>query len=99
MKRTVDLILQFVIVSIFAILVVALFDGIVMLRGGGDLVMRTLVNGQVAPPLRLPMGLVYGAIPFSGAIFLYYCALFGFELANGRMPKGPETASVGGPLG
>ena len=79
-------------------LIVALFAGIVMLRGGCDLVMRTLDNGQVTPSLRLPMGFVYGAIPFSGAIILYYCALFSFELANGRMPKGPESASIGGPL-
>ncbi|MBV1869036.1 MAG: TRAP transporter small permease [Marinosulfonomonas sp.] len=79
-------------------LIVALFAGIVMVRGGGELVMRTLASGQVTPSLRLPMGYIYGAIPFSGVIILFYCGVFGYELANGRMPKAADAAAVGGPL-
>jgi TRAP-type C4-dicarboxylate transport system permease small subunit len=71
-----------------------------MVYGGLDLVSRTLETQQVSPALRLPMGLVYIAIPFSGLCILYYCLTFLADLfRTGRGPNEQEgTASVGGPL-
>ncbi|SFE23236.1 TRAP transporter small permease [Roseivivax sediminis] len=66
--------------------VVAVFAAIVMVWGGSTLVARTLASGQVTPALRISMGWVYGAIPFSGAVIVYYCALFFAEIARGRLP-------------
>jgi TRAP-type C4-dicarboxylate transport system permease small subunit len=74
-------------------------------------VLRLLVNcsiiaaiavfaGVVSPALRLPMGLVYVAIPFSGFCILYYCLTFlGDLFRSGRGPNDQgDTASIGGPL-
>ncbi len=68
------------------LLVVASFAAVVMIWGGYSLVSRTLASGQVTPALRISMGWIYGAIPFAGAVILYYCALFFAEVARGRMP-------------
>ena len=65
---------------------VASFAAVVMIWGGYSLVSRTLASGQVTPALRISMGWIYGAIPFAGAVILYYCALFFAEVARGRMP-------------
>lgn len=78
------------------LLVVAAFAGIVMVWGGGTLVTRTLASGQVTPALRISMGWVYGAIPFSGAMILYFCALFFADIARGRVPQ--AEGDVGLPL-
>ncbi|MBN9672595.1 TRAP transporter small permease [Roseibium aggregatum] len=79
---------------------VAFFAGIVMVYGGIDLVGRTLETGQVSPALRLPMGLIYVAIPFSGLCILYYCLTFLADLIRtGRGPNDQDgAASIGGPL-
>lgn len=75
------------------IIVVLGFAAIVMIGGGMSLVTRTLASGQVTPALRLPMGWVYGAIPFAGAVIVYYCGLFLAQIARGRMPDaGTEPA-------
>lgn len=82
------------------VLAVAGFAAIVMIYGGLNLVSRTLETGQVSPALRLPMGLIYIAIPFSGAAIFYYCTIFLRDLlASGRGPnERTEAAAPGGPL-
>lgn len=79
---------------------IAIFAAVVMLYGGINLVSRTLATGQVSPALRLPMGLIYIAIPLSGAGILYYCLTFLRDLiASGRGPnERSEAAPLGGPL-
>ncbi len=53
----------------FLILLFALF---VLVIGGSRLVYLTLVLEQFSPSLKLPLGLVYGVIPFSGLLIIYY---------------------------
>lgn len=80
---------------------IAFFAGVVLIYGGIDLVGRTLETGQVSPALRLPMGLIYVAIPFSGTCMLYYCLTFLIDLLReGRGPNEQQTAApkAGGPL-
>ena len=79
---------------------VAVFAALVMIYGGLDLVTRTLETGQVSPALRIPMGLVYVAIPFSGLCIFYYCLTFLADLfRDGRGPNDQEGApKAGGPL-
>jgi TRAP-type C4-dicarboxylate transport system permease small subunit len=79
---------------------IAVFAGVVMVYGGLDLVNRTLETQQVSPALRLPMGLVYVAIPFSGGCILYYCLTFlGDLFRTGRGPNDQgDAASIGSPL-
>ncbi len=81
----------------FTLIAIAGFATLVMIRGGGQLVLKTMASGQVTPALQLPMGLVYGAIPFAGAIILFYCAIFAFELWR----DGPSSSDLGdaAPLG
>ena len=67
--------------------VVAIFAAVVMIWGGYSLVSRTLASGQVTPALRISMGWIYAAIPFAGAVILYYCILFFADVARGRMPQ------------
>ncbi|MFD1696259.1 TRAP transporter small permease [Roseibium aestuarii] len=76
--------------------VIALFCAIVMVYGGGQLVVRTLSSGQVTPSLQLPMGYVYGAIPFAGLVMLYYCLTFCRDLFAGRSLN--TDAAAFGPL-
>ena len=82
------------------VLAIAGFAAVVMIYGGINLVSRTLATGQVSPALRLPMGLIYIAIPFSGVGILYYCTVFLRDLiAKGRGPnESSGTPSLGGPL-
>ncbi|SNY90048.1 TRAP-type C4-dicarboxylate transport system, small permease component [Cohaesibacter sp. ES.047] len=61
-------------IRIFVIIIIAAFCGVVMVYGGWELMIKTLESGQMTPALRLPMGYVYGAIPFSGLTMLFYCA-------------------------
>ncbi|QDG74906.1 TRAP transporter small permease [Labrenzia sp. PHM005] len=79
---------------------IALFATLIMIYGGTGLVSRTLETGQVSPALRIPMGFIYIAIPFSGICILYYCLTFFADLLReGRGPNDQaETPSRGGPL-
>ncbi|WP_170327683.1 TRAP transporter small permease [Ruegeria arenilitoris] len=79
---------------------IALFACVVMLYGGWNLVSRTLETGQVSPALRLPMGVVYIAIPASGLAILFYCLGFVVDLAStGQGPNERlEPSAPGGPL-
>lgn len=82
------------------IVAIGTFAALVMIYGGLDLVNRTLATGQVSPALRMPMGLVYIAIPFSGICILYYCLTFLADLfRDGRGPNDQEgSPKPGGPL-
>ncbi|WP_194246262.1 TRAP transporter small permease [Martelella limonii] len=59
--------------ELLVLAIIALFAIMVMMKGGGGLVARTLANGQVSPAMQLPMGYIYLALPIGGAIILFYC--------------------------
>lgn len=67
-------------VRALVIVIVAAFVSVVMVYGGYELMTKTLESGQMTPALRLPMGYVYGAIPFSGVMMLFYCVALLVEL-------------------
>ncbi|WP_082733869.1 TRAP transporter small permease [Polycladidibacter hongkongensis] len=77
----------------FILAAIAGFAGFVMVYGGWALVTKTLASGQVSPALRFPMGWVYAAIPFSGAVILFYCLEFTISLINGT-GTGPNDPPV-----
>ncbi|ADZ71622.1 TRAP transporter small permease [Polymorphum gilvum] len=78
--------------SAATLVLIAGFGAVVMVYGGGQLVLKTLATGQVSPALRLPMGYIYGAIPFSGAMILYYCLHDIALLARGEDPNADPDA-------
>ena len=78
-------------VRIVVFLIIGAFVSIVMIYGGWQLMMKTLASGQVTPALRIPMGYVYGAIPFSGATMLFYCIALIIELFE--LENQPETTA------
>jgi len=88
------------LVNMGIIAAIAGFAALIMVYGGLALVSRTLETGQVSPALRLPMGFVYVAIPFSGVCILFYCLTFVADLLrDGRGPnEQAETPPAGGPL-
>jgi TRAP-type C4-dicarboxylate transport system permease small subunit len=53
----------------FLILIFALF---VMVLGGSNLVYITFMLGQKSATLQLPLSFIYGIIPFSGLLIIYY---------------------------
>jgi TRAP-type C4-dicarboxylate transport system permease small subunit len=59
-------------VALFVFAVIAAFSLLVMVIGGGQLVLRTLITKQVSPALGLKMGYVYLAIPISGLFLVGY---------------------------
>lgn len=71
-------------VRILVLAIIAAFCAIVMIYGGWQLVTKTLASGQMTPALRFPMGYVYGAIPFSGLMMLFYCVALITELNEAR---------------
>jgi TRAP-type C4-dicarboxylate transport system permease small subunit len=81
------------IIRVLVLLIVAAFAGVVMVYGGLELMFKTLESGQMTPALRLPMGYVYGAIPFSGAMMLFYCAALIVELFDPDNEAENEEAS------
>lgn len=75
-------------INLAIISAISLFALVVMIYGGMNLVTKTLATGQVSPALRLPMGLIYIAIPFAGSAILFYCLIFLRDLfATGRGPN------------
>lgn len=75
------------------ILAIAGFAAVVLIYGGSTLVARTLQTGQVSPALRLPMGVIYMAIPAAGTAMVIYCARFAADLArDGRGPNDAERS-------
>lgn len=57
-------------------LVVLAFALVVMVIGGLRLVSLTLLLEQTSAALHLPLGYVYLALPFSGALMVFYSLLF-----------------------
>jgi TRAP-type C4-dicarboxylate transport system permease small subunit len=53
-------------------LIIVIFALTVMVIGGLRLMYITFVLGQLSPALRIPMYLVYGVVPLSGALIIYY---------------------------
>ncbi|MBQ1203716.1 MAG: TRAP transporter small permease [Loktanella sp.] len=78
------------IMNVVIILLIAAFAILVMIRGGWGLTERTLASGQITPSLRLPMGYVYAAVPFSGCVIVYYCLHF-----LHRLWRDPDDVLVG----
>lgn len=65
--------------EIFIQLAIAAFAFIVLVYGGTNLALKTLATGQVTPALGLEMGYIYFCLPISGALMIFYSAVFGLE--------------------
>ncbi|SNR92891.1 TRAP-type C4-dicarboxylate transport system, small permease component [Belliella buryatensis] len=64
---------------------VVIFAVIAMVLGGSNLVYITYMLGQKSATLQIPLAYVYGVIPFSGLLVIYYQLSFTFLLI--RNPK------------
>lgn len=87
------------IVEALITLLIAGFALLVMVKGGGQLMERTLASGQISPSLQLPMGWVYGAIPISGLIICAYAGGNLLKIYRGEeilTAPGEETIGAGG---
>ena len=62
--------------GIFVGACVLLFALFVMVIGGVRLVSLTFLLGQTSAALKVPLGLVYLALPASGALIVFYSVLF-----------------------
>jgi TRAP-type C4-dicarboxylate transport system permease small subunit len=51
---------------------VLVFALTIMLIGGSNLVYITFILGQKSAALQIPLAYVYGIIPFSGLLVIYY---------------------------
>jgi len=73
-------------------LVVGAFALFVMVIGGAKLVSLSFLLGQTSAALRVPLGIVYLALPVSGALIVLYVVLFTIErlrLLRGLPPTLP----------
>lgn len=52
-------------------IIIAAFAGIVMIQGGWISTVKQM--SQMDSSLKMPMGVVYSAIPISGVIIIFYC--------------------------
>ncbi len=78
--------------GIFTSTVVGLFALFVMVVGGLRLVSLSFLLGQTSAALQVPLGVVYLALPLSGALIVVYLALFVVErlrLLRGLAPTLP----------
>lgn len=66
---------------------VGAFALLILVIGGAHLVELTLVLGQTSAALRIERGYVYLALPFSGAVVLFYAAT-AFVESLGELRKG-----------
>ncbi|MCH7403546.1 TRAP transporter small permease [Belliella kenyensis] len=62
------------------------FALIAMVFGGSNLVYITMMLGQKSATLQIPLAIVYGIIPFSGLLVIYYQLVFIFQMM--RTSKG-----------
>lgn len=76
--------------GIFVGTVVLAFAVLVMVVGGWRLVSLSFLLGQTSPALGVPLGVVYLALPASGAIIAFYFVLFIAE--RGRLLRGLSPA-------
>ena len=58
---------------------IATFSYIVLVNGGSQLAAKTLAMGQLTPALGLEMGYIYFCLPISGALMIFYSAVFTYE--------------------
>lgn len=56
-----------------------LFAFFVMVIGGIRLVQITLSLNQISAALQIPLGYVYSVVPISGALMMFYSAIFIYE--------------------
>ena len=78
--------------GIFVGAIIFAFAFLVMVVGGVRLVSLSFLLGQTSPALGLPLGVVYLALPASGALIAFYFVLFIVErtrLLRGRPPALP----------
>jgi len=78
----------FIEVIVFAL--VLIFAAYVMLYGGIDLVISTLLLGQVSPVWKIKMGYVYLAVPVSGFFMIIYSFLGMCERFKAFSGRGAE---------
>lgn len=57
---------------IFIQFLILIFAFSVMVMGGSNLVYITFMLGQKSATLQLPLSFIYGIIPFSGILIIYY---------------------------
>lgn len=57
---------------IFIQFLILIFALLVMVLGGSNLVYITFMLGQKSATLQLPLSFIYGIIPFSGLLIIYY---------------------------
>lgn len=62
----------------------AVFAAAVLIGGGYVLVSDTLAAGQISPALNIKVGLMYLAVPISGAFILLFCLEAIVEMAAGK---------------
>ncbi|WP_428773330.1 TRAP transporter small permease [Vibrio sp.] len=67
---------------------IALFAYIVLVHGGIQLASKTLATGQVTPALGLEMGYIYFCLPISGALMIFYSAVYFYERVKKLMCGG-----------
>ena len=60
-------------------LAIAVFAGVVLVYGGTNLALNTLKTGQITPALGWEMGYIYFCLPISGALMIFYSAVFTLE--------------------
>lgn len=60
------------IASLFIKGLIILFALFVLVIGGSRLIYISQTLGQTSPALRLPMSIVYGVLPISGVLIIYY---------------------------
>lgn len=80
--------------ELFIQMTVALFAAVVMVYGGMNLVIKTLESTQISPALGMPMGWIYLAVPLSGGLILFYCAVFSIQSIGSLNRSKKHVASV-----
>ncbi|PLW77786.1 TRAP transporter small permease [Cohaesibacter celericrescens] len=85
-------------IRVLVLVIIGAFVSVVMLYGGWQLMAETLKTGQMTPALRIPMGYVYGAIPFSGLTMLFYCVVLIIELLDPNTPFEDEIVDTSTPM-
>jgi TRAP-type C4-dicarboxylate transport system permease small subunit len=78
----------FIEVIVFALILI--FAAYVMLYGGIDLVISTLLLGQLSPVWKIKMGYVYLAVPVSGFFMIIYSLLGMCERFRAFVGKGDK---------
>ncbi|MGF1684132.1 TRAP transporter small permease [Photobacterium minamisatsumaniensis] len=80
--------------EIFIQFAIAAFAFIVLVYGGTNLALKTLSTGQVTPALGLEMGYIYFCLPISGALMIFYSAVFGSEKVKQLFSNQPSAVET-----